>query len=224
MNLLSRISKACAVSAIVFSTLSANASVIIGSADSGNCYPFSCAASDGITKYQQIYDGSLFNGGKTISAVKFFQWQPGMMDSASYSVSFYQSSRAVNGLSSIAAENTGSLLANFGVFNLGGAMPSTLLLDGLDFFYNPALGNLLMEVNVISLSQPFGYQSFFKADYTGTQTQRFYSDDGINGSAVDGALVTEFEFGKSVPTPSALTLFALGLCGLGFAARRRQKR
>jgi len=224
MKLLTIILKACA-SLVLLSTLSsAQASLIIGQNDNGNCFPFSCLASTQGTHYQQIYAANSFSQPQKISSISFFSWREGPIDTASYSISFYLSSRAVNNLSLNPMNNKGSLLAEFGLFNLTGSMPAQLLFDGTDFIYNPALGNLLMDVKVSNVTKTVGQVSYFQADYSGLHTQRFYSNDYVGSSVGPGALVTEFGFSalNTVSAPASLSCLLIGL--IAIARRQHVKR
>jgi len=127
------------------------------------------------------------------------------MDTASYSVSFWTTPLGAGALVDSAAGNRGTELANFGTFSLGGAMPETLTLSGPAFNYNPTAGNLLMQVQVDSLTFAEPYQSFFQVDVTGASTSRF------------------FDYGAAVPEPGAWALMLVGLGGLGAALRSRRK-
>lgn len=203
---------------------SAQADVIVGSYDGGNCYPFSCGASDGVTTYQQIYSADAFSGVLTFNAISFFLDEdegPGLMDSATYTVSFSTTSKAVDGLDTEFANNIGGDSAVFGVFSLSGVMPSILTLTGNAFTYDPTQGNLLMTVEISGLTEANPYESFFQADYTGEVTQRLYAYDGeATGEVATGALVTEFH---PVPEPSSVVLGLIGLALLpaGRLVRRR---
>src|SRR5262245_24056126 len=97
MTRISALAVAC-VAALMLSTSSARASSItVGQWDSGNCYPFSCLASDGGSTYQQVYASSQFAAAGYITAISFYQDPnfPGLMDSATYNVSFSTTSASV---------------------------------------------------------------------------------------------------------------------------------
>lgn len=223
MNFRSCFTSALTSMALAIGSFSANAAVTVGVNDDGNCYPFSCFASDSGIRYQQVYSSSAFSGTTSVGSVSFFLWSGGLMDSASYSVSFYNTAAPVGGLSSSPIANLGSLLSSFGTFSVSGSMPAELTLDGVDFLYDPTLGNLLMDVTVLGLTATNSYQSFFQADNTGLQTQRLHSYDGVNGTTGIGALVTRFNDGNDVPEPESLALFGLGLLALMATRRRNSK-
>ena len=125
MNVRSYFAPALTSLALALGSFSAHAAVTVGSNDGANCYPFSCFASDsGGTRYQQVYSSSAFSGTTSVGSVTFFQNIAGLMDSASYNVSFYNTAAPVNGLSTSPNANLGTLLSSFGSFNVSGSMPA----------------------------------------------------------------------------------------------------
>ncbi len=219
---------AAAISLAAASALPAAAAVTVGNNDSGNCYPFSCFPSDNGTTYQQIYSATAFSGITSFNQISFFGHSEYLglpMDTASYRITFSTSSKAVNGLSGVGSENVGADSQLFSIVNVSGNMPSVLSFTGATFTYDPSLGNLLMQVDVLT-PLPLGqYQSFFQADYTGTDTQRYYAYNGSpEGTVGNGALRTEFSNVSAVPEPETYAMMIAGLALLGFAARRRKQK
>jgi hypothetical protein len=213
--------------ATLATTSASAATVTVGQNNGGNCYPFSCMAGDDTLHYQQIYAASSFYGATSsgtksldIDKISFLRDIGGNMTPSTYSVSFWLTSNTVNGMSSSASANEGTLLSNFGTWTLGGAMPGTLTLDGTDFIYNPTQGNLVMDVQVTSGNAPGGYFSFFEADYTGASTLRAFGN-GDNLSVETGALVTQFT-ATPVPETGSMALMLAGLGLVGVVARRRR--
>jgi hypothetical protein len=208
----------------------ARADTVVGSFTSPNCYPFSCFASDpdgaGVN-FQEVYSASAFAGLTSVGSVSFFR-DPnysGLMDSATYSISFYVTPQAVNALSTTGADNRGTLLSSFGIFSLGGLMPDVLTLTGNPFSYDPSAGNLLMDVTVTGLTQANPYTSFFQADGLGTVLSRYYSDNGVTGGVDEYGLVTQFSAPAAVPGP----IVGAGIPGLilavgGFIAWKRRRK
>lgn len=200
----------------------AGAAITVGNDDSGNCYPFGCGAYDGLTEYQEVYMASAFPGPLSFSSVSFGQNSPGLMDSATYTVSFYLTSATVTTLSSDLSSNEGTLLGTLGTFTLGGAMPAVLTLNGTAINYNPSMGNLLMDVVISDPTAYNGYESFFNADYTQVNVARAWNSTTYgNFSAEDGALQTTF---GSVPESSTWAMMLLGFVGLGFVGYRRTRK
>jgi hypothetical protein len=195
---------------------------IVGTWTGANCYPFSCAASDTRTQFQQVYASSAFADPLIISSISFFQ-DPGylgLMDTASYEVSLSTTSSPIQWLDPNWANNIGSNSALFGTYTLGGTMPAVLTLTGTPFYYDPALGNLLMHVNISGLTEPHGYQSFFKADGSATVTSRMWAT-GATGLVGGSGLVTEFNGASAVPDGGS-TLAMLGLAMMAVAGARRK--
>ena len=91
------------------------------------------------------------------------------------------------------------------------------------FFYNPALGNLLLDVRVVG-----GLSTQFDANETfGDSVSRVFSDDSAASTGIPDTLglVTKFQTSpvNAVPDPaSSMSLLMMGFSGL-FAARRWTK-
>ncbi len=208
----------------------AHADLIVGTPQSGNCYPMACFASDGGTTFQQVYAASAFSGLTTFDTVSFFQgpqFGSGTMDSASYALSFYLTPRGPNGLSQTGADNRGSLLASFGNFSFSGLLPATLDMTGSLVNYDPLAGNLLMDVTVSGASPGNGYQSSFQADYSGTVGSRYFAYRGSTSGYTDSTLVvTKFSLLnaiRNVPEPATWTIVAAALAAMAIAMRRQYK-
>lgn len=202
-------------------------SLVIGSNDGANCYPFSCGASDGLTTYQEIYSSNEFSGQVRIDGVKFFQASGGLMDSANYTLKFSYTPRSVGSLDATNPDNNiGSGLQIFGNYTLSGMMPSVLQFTaGTPFIYDSSNGNLLMTVVISNLIESHNYESSFQADFTGLTTSRAYFP---SGAAELGALVTEFDLSpvnpSTVPIPGSFWLVGSALAGLAKFSRKKSNK
>lgn len=223
---------AVAVAGLLGFALPAFASPIVigGAPNTNNCYPFSCSYN---REYQQVYDQGAFSGPITITGLEFFntQYNSGATatDSGTWTISLSSTSADSNSLSSTFANNLGG--DNTQVFSGNLAQPwafgDTLVITfATPFTYNPANGNLLMDVNVSGASSPGGHV-YFDATSATTVMGRVY--DYGSGPVVDSkfGLVTGFlNTATSVPEPGNLALFGLGVALLtlgGYATRKRQR-
>src|SRR5580700_8947415 len=134
------------------------ADVTYGTFDIGNCFPFMCNGSGLIAgpaiDYQQVYTAASFAGPAAITAVDWYWDAP---DSANDyllggTYAFYWGYAAlgsVDNLSSTLANNytSGRNFLGSTFVPAGGIHYSPVLsLSGIDFNYDPSLGDLLIEV------------------------------------------------------------------------------
>jgi len=220
---------------------SAAAPIIVGlpaDTTAGNCLPFSCPFPG---SYQQVYTRSAFPGPVTITGLEFYNTQingfASTLNSAALTISLSTTSHDWNTLSSSYSNNIGS--DNTQVFSGDLSQPwafgKTLVIGfATPFLFDPANGNLLMNVSMAGGGPPPAFAIFFDTNgYNGgskngnTITGRVYTLPGLPGLSgiVESGygLVTGFETGSPpVPEPAPLLLLGTSL-GLIAARRRRPK-
>jgi hypothetical protein len=211
----------------------ADVTVGVNNPSNGNCYPFLCndsgQSSGPSIEYQQVYNSSAFPGTITVNGLTFYEntvfGGTGKVLGGTYAFSW--------GYTSLAAGSLGSLLASN--FDLGpasglgavviapGAVSAnpSFSFDVTPFTYNPALGNLLLEVDVTDqeLIPNYSGNSYNEIDQSGA-TSRAYSFDGNASGVADATgLVTTF---SETPEPSYFALLGGGISAL-IASRRLRK-
>jgi hypothetical protein len=217
--------------------------VTIGTVNDANCYPFMCndsGTSNGPSiTYQQVYAASAFPGPISVTDEEFTLAQgAGVGDTllgGTYVFTLSTTSAPVNGL------NASSLSANLGA-DAAQVLSVTIPAGGISFGasytftntspfdYNPANGNLLLQVAVSNQDNVFNGDgnSFNDADENGLLTSRAYAFNGFDSGSADSiGLVTTFSFGSStpVPEPSSLLVAAGGvLLMLGMVRVREERR
>jgi hypothetical protein len=196
-----------------------------GDAGSGNCFPFGLLGCSPGSRYQQVYNAALFPGPLLINQLQFFNtnFNPGLgvVDTANYEIHLSATAVAVNAL------NTSDFDSNVGAndalfFNgvLGGPVGGTTFsISGTGFLYDPADGNLLLD---IFKTGGVGGNVFFDArsGTFGTDSSRAHN---FGSAFVSYGLVTGFSDDGLTPVPEPATL-ALLAPALAWAAWRRHRR
>ncbi len=230
----------------------AAATVKVGTPDpggSGTCMPFSCFVVLGGQIYQQVYAASAFAGAGTISEVSFINQVAGDLDVLDLTIDFYLSPRTPGSLSSHAGDNRGALLGSFGDFKIDGPIATPLSFAGPAFSYDPAAGDLLMEITINHVGGLGASPAYFQSDSSGSTSASAMQficvpldPITVGGAAthVDPicthppqvsptALVTEFEFVSSampdpaaVPEPRSWAMLLAGFGLIGWTLRRRR--
>ena len=196
----------------------AQAQVTVGTPTIGGlCVPFGCSYS-GV--YQQVYGSTAFSGPTTINTVEFLFPQYGNEwtdNTGSYTLAFYLTSQPVNGLSTNPATNATTLLSDFGTFTPG--LSYTFV--GNSFNYDPALGNLLMQV--MSSGTPGDSNALAFSNANNDAMSNLYRPLG-GGALTTGTngLVTRFANTPAVPEPSTWAMMLLGFFAVGMVARQRK--
>jgi len=209
-------------------TASADSVRIGGLGTGANYFPFGGAAGSG-KRYQQVYNSALFGGPMTISEIDFFNniWEPGLVPLSGSTFSIYLSttSKLVNGLDTVMANNVGGDNALFFLGVLDSTVPFVdaeykLQLMGTPFTYNPAYGNLLIDIKATGGTLSGLFMDARNGDF-GTDSSRMHD---YGGSFESFGLVTQFVGSRGPAVPEAGTLASLcTLIGLGGVWLRRRR-
>jgi hypothetical protein len=214
---------------VVGASQSAFGGVLIGApATGGISVPFA-----GGLLYQQIYDSGQFSGSVTITGITFFDTiatTGGEIDNTNYTISLSTSAKAVNGLSTVFADNRGADEQLFFDGILSGTLAgSELNISGTPFNYDPLNGNLLLEIVKAADPEPSGSGFAISLDSSNGGSPGTFSllrssfADGSNAVADNNfGLVTRFDTeAAAIPEPSTLALAVFGaVCLCGYWRRR----
>lgn len=209
----------------LFSVCQSQAGAItIGSADSFNAMPFEDVTSG---TYQQIYSSSDFGSNPlALSGVTFFGPSASSITSANYSVDL---SITTAGLGSDTLYQPGSNNTQEFSGALGGAIAGgsfTIPFAQL-FTYNPADGNLLLQISIAGgPSNPGGLGLDTTSNGGGlfSRTYNVYSGATHIDAGDATGLVTQFDTpvpSSAAPEPGTLLLLGTALIGGGILRRRQ---
>jgi len=221
-------SLAVALTMATFSVASSSAAGIVigapGDPNQGNCFPFGCTYTP--SQYQQVYSSSAFTGPININEISFYNhnYADGIVNSGTYTISLSTTSASVYSLSSTFSANLGA--DNTTVFNgslpalTGGVGGQLNIFLGSSFSYDPSMGNLLLNVNVGSITNSSSYAYLDVVTGSGLVSRNY----GGNVDT-DYGLVTGFDVATSaVPEPTTWAMMLVGFAGLGFAGMRASRK
>jgi hypothetical protein len=215
-----------------------HADVTVGNYDSGNCYPFLCNDSGTSTgpsiDYQQAYTHTAFTGVTTITNLEFYYAAQfggsSTMINGTYAIYLGTSANPYNALSSNQVANRSAdwtLVDTLTVNNNGCDFNPVCTINlTTPFTYNPANGDLLLEIQVTNQANiPNGSgNGYNEADSSGSVTQRTWclgAHDCTSASVDSTGLVTTFSTNTTVPEPGTLLMLGSGILGIAGVIRRK---
>jgi hypothetical protein len=217
-----------------------HANVTVGTFDNGNCYPFLCndsGTSVGPTiDYQQAYSHTAFPGVITITNLEFYYAAvfggSSVMIDGDYGIWLGTSANPYNALSANQVANRSAdwtLVDSFTVSSNGCDFNPVCTINlATPFTYNPANGDLLLEViasNQANIPNGSG-NGYMESDDTGSLMWRNWclgASDCASGNVDANGLVTTFSTGTSVPEPGTFVMLGSGLIGFASVLRRKFK-
>ena len=225
----------------------AHADMLVGSpGDSGSCIPFGCSDA---AVFQQVFDASLFSNPVTITGLQFLVYDdpfgPPNVDTifpAHFHIQFSIVPVAVNALDSTLANNLGGavVVQDFFIGQVADPVGGMFSIDTTPanfFTYDPALGNLLMQIETDADFNDPTITMFASANTASGGKFSSAWDSGINTIqcpdnsaassclAPDSGLVVNFRTATDVnpvPEPSAILLLLTALALVGISSRRRR--
>jgi hypothetical protein len=205
--------------ALLLLAVCAHADLIIGTANNGNCIPWSCNSTGG-DGYQQIYNNADFPGSIDISSISFYNTffnNGGSQGIATMDYSIYL--RATSQLVPDGT-GTGTLFASGHLSDGPWTFGNTLTFTGTPFLFDPGSGlNLELTVLISNASDPgSGVFTYFDEQENGGPFSRWCPGCGSNEGV---GLVTGFGTATTTPEPGSLILMGSGLLAVAGTIRRK---
>ena len=215
---------AFAVAATMAAAPAAAVDFTVGNGTTQNCFPFGCQiAGQAATRYQQVYAASAFPGAITITGLTFTVFSgSGQLIDGPVSISLSTTSA---GLASLNNTDFNANVGGDAAVVFAGALPAIsggLLTFTLTtpFSYNPAGGNLLLDLSRTRTGADFFGTFFTAANGESTVVSRAHN---YGTGTIGSGLNTTFSTGAAVvPEPASWAMLIAGFGLVGAAARRRR--
>lgn len=178
---------------------------------SGNHFPFLGTGTAAVgSRLQQAYGSVSFPETILITDISFFRQSEGVFRSGTYDLYLSTISGGIDTLSHTNFNgNLGADDTFFARLILSGSLPAVLTFSGGPFLYNPANGNLLLDI-IVSNAGADGYGGGFQWQFGASGVfSRYYDFFNPPVSAPGSGLVTQFDYNTPVPEPGTLSLIGL---------------
>ncbi len=211
---------------LLFSPNAWSDSLIVGQPSTGgNAFPFGGGVNASATRYQQAYaaiDFSIIGSPISITSIDFLGGA-GTLAPSTYTLYFSTITAGIDSLSNVAFDsNRGPDNAFFASLTLSGPAPATLTFTGVPFNYNPANGNLLLDIVVSpgGVDANNGYGAHYLANSSALGVFSRYHNFG--SGTVGWGLVTQFDF--TIPEPATPSLLLAAFLVATFLRQGRPRK
>ena len=171
---------------------------------------------------QQVYSSSNFSSDLNISSISFFAGAGSWGAGNNYEMWLSYFVPGVGNLTNDWTTNLGPSAILFDTIQLTSTTQGQAVMWDGNFSYDFSEGDLLVSVrNTGSTAGPSGMYASSDGSKQRAYSRSSDENQPMNVSSNNYGLVTQFNTGVSVPEPSTLAIFALGMIGL--ASRRFKK-
>jgi hypothetical protein len=195
----------------------------------------------GPERFQQVYSSTLFGGfpqGVSIGEISFRADGPtgNSFDYTLSSVEIHLSttSKGPDGLSAVFGDNVGlddriviaspfRLMGDGGGVGFLGGWSSGLDFTAQPFLYNPAMGNLLLDIKVFNGAHTSPFDAINATGDSVSSVFAYGAQMPTSGQTSSLGLATLFAV-QPIPEPSTVALLVAGLVGLGACAGNKVRR
>jgi hypothetical protein len=175
-----------------------------------------------------VYSAAAFSGPINIGAIGFFRGTPGALGTGSFMLYVSTTSAAVDALNTTDFDaNLGTSTTLFGTFRLdGGQAPEILTFSGTSYLYDPAAGNLLLDLRfvgsfLVPLNGDQPYPIAYFVARSGPPGGNYSRATTFGGGSAGYGLDTRFDAAAtSVPEPATWVLAGTGLLLVGALSGR----